>query len=452
MCSNFPLQYFSIKKLFGKYDIHIDFDRVNIFVGDNGIGKTTILNCIYYILAGKFNKLMSIQFENIKLICNNREYVINRKDILTKKYRSRYTSERYPEFIQDEIRILKDSYLSKSGKRASFQEFFYSEQEHSPSMQRLLRVISIDELEHIIRNESNFLHDLSSNFLKYDILYFPTYRRIEEDFSNIFDRSYYRTMGDEKYIRFETANREVRRFVSEDSLIQFGMDDVEDAIKNILNELKNLAVAGFQNFTKKLFTQLFTDVLPQPLIKYTEEDVHNIKIIIERLNLSVSQEQQCTVVENIKNPDFLNDYHNFFIRNLLDIYSSQKKYDTAIRAFAETCTSYFEDKKYIYNESNMDLEIRNGENETISLSQLSSGEKQIVSLFSKIFLSSTDKKKIVLFDEPELSLSVFWQKKLLPDIMNSGRCAFMVAVTHSPFIFENNLRDYASALHREISK
>lgn len=140
MCSNFPLQYFSIKKLFGKYDIHIDFDRVNIFVGDNGIGKTTILNCIYYILAGKFNKLMSIQFENIKLICNNREYVINRKDILTKKYRSRYTSERYPEFIQDEIRILKDSYLSKSGKRASFQEFFYSEQEHSPSMQRLLRV------------------------------------------------------------------------------------------------------------------------------------------------------------------------------------------------------------------------------------------------------------------------------------------------------------------------
>ena len=53
---------------------------------------------------------------------------------------------------------------------------------------------------------------------------------------------------------------------------------------------------------------------------------------------------------------------------------------------------------------------------------------------------------MILFDEPELSLSMRWQKRLLPDIVNSGRCVFLLAATHSPFIFENNLREYAVAL------
>ena len=82
--------------------------------------------------------------------------------------------------------------------------------------------------------------------------------------------------------------------------------------------------------------------------------------------------------------------------------------------------------------------IRNKDGREVELAQLSSGEKQIVSLFSKIYLEPND-KFIVLFDEPELSLSIFWQKKLLPDIIKSERCDFLLAVTHSPFIFENEL-------------
>jgi len=46
---------------------------------------------------------------------------------------------------------------------------------------------------------------------------------------------------------------------------------------------------------------------------------------------------------------------------------------------------------------------------------------------------------ILLFDEPELSLSIEWQKLLLPDILKSGKCRLLLAVTHSPFIFDNEL-------------
>jgi predicted ATPase len=104
-------------------------------------------------------------------------------------------------------------------------------------------------------------------------------------------------------------------------------------------------------------------------------------------------------------------------------------------------------KELIFDESSVSIDImRKKTNQSVKLNQLSSGEKQIVSLFSKIYLE--DHNSItVLFDEPELSLSIEWQKSLLPDIINSGKCKFLLAVTHSPFIFKNDLDRYAVGMN-----
>ena len=69
---------------------------------------------------------------------------------------------------------------------------------------------------------------------------------------------------------------------------------------------------------------------------------------------------------------------------------------------------------------------------------LSSGEKQIISIFSKLYLDNTNKNCVILFDEPELSISIEWQKTLITDIMNSKKCSLLIAVTHSPFIFDGD--------------
>ena len=52
-----------------------------------------------------------------------------------------------------------------------------------------------------------------------------------------------------------------------------------------------------------------------------------------------------------------------------------------------------------------------------------------------------------MFDEPELSLSVPWQREFIYDISQAETCKFLLVVTHSPFIFDK-LFDYA----REIDK
>lgn len=44
-----------------------------------------------------------------------------------------------------------------------------------------------------------------------------------------------------------------------------------------------------------------------------------------------------------------------------------------------------------------------------------------------------------------------WQKQLLPDIINSKKCDFLLAVTHSPFIFDNELDKYAVGLNEYVT-
>ena len=62
------LRYFKITGLFDRYDVSLHFDKeVNIFIGENGLGKTTILNCLYYVLERKFMQLEDVVFDSIEI-------------------------------------------------------------------------------------------------------------------------------------------------------------------------------------------------------------------------------------------------------------------------------------------------------------------------------------------------------------------------------------------------
>ncbi len=81
---------------------------------------------------------------------------------------------------------------------------------------------------------------------------------------------------------------------------------------------------------------------------------------------------------------------------------------------------------------------------------MSSGEKQLISLFALLYLYPG--KKIILIDEPELSLSLDWQRKILLDVLGAPSCAQVIAITHSPFVFDNTLEPYAKSLSLSISQ
>jgi predicted ATPase len=72
--------------------------------------------------------------------------------------------------------------------------------------------------------------------------------------------------------------------------------------------------------------------------------------------------------------------------------------------------------------------------ETISLEQLSSGEKQLLLILFKVFLMD-NKPYILLMDEPEISLHISWQQDLIKTLRELNPNCQLIIATHSPSIF-----------------
>ena len=257
------------------------------------------------------------------------------------------------------------------------------------------------------------------------ILYLPTYRRIEDDFSKL--------------------NISAEKVRESDLLIRFGMSDVLILKNKILENIRQEAIDGFNKMAGVLLKQYAnstdkTDVFEAP----TKVDIRTVKLILDRIGDEIDEESKAEIIELISTGEIYNGKYkllNDLIDKLIISYESQRKYDDRIKLFADTCNKYMNGKKFYYNPSELTLEIyieSRGKitTEIVGLSQLSSGEKQIVSLFSRLYLEN-DKETIVIIDEPELSLSIKWQSMLLPDIIRSGNCKMLLTVTHSPFIFDN---------------
>ena len=189
-------------------------------------------------------------------------------------------------------------------------------------------------------------------------------------------------------------------------------------------------------------------------------DEKSIRIILGRTGNNLTDEEKQQFIDQIDKGELeRNRYLNYFLEQLYEVYQSLEKYDTAIKQFTDVCNGYFTDKKFVYDESRVTLNIYRckgnkilyDDDNIVKLGNLSSGEKQIVSLFAQIYLD-IDKQFVMLLDEPELSLSIFWQERLLDDIYKSERCAFLLAVTHSPFIFKSNsMRQYVVGMQEFLS-
>ncbi|PSU86980.1 hypothetical protein C0W35_21900 [Photobacterium kishitanii] len=75
------------------------------------------------------------------------------------------------------------------------------------------------------------------------------------------------------------------------------------------------------------------------------------------------------------------------------------------------------------------------------ISELSSGERQVIYILMKIANIKHGEKSLILMDEPEISLHLSWQKKLIKIIKNINPNSQVIIVTHSPAIVMDGWRD-----------
>jgi predicted ATPase len=438
------LKSFSINGLFGYKNVHIPFDKeAIILIAENGSGKTTILNALYYSISCKFHKLSSIDFESIVLVFASGTSVTIRKDDL-KSFDKRDIYEIIsllrPFLATREIDILKreakQSLSSEMGRRYLLHLINRYEVTMPPEYHKMLDKLNV-RFSGAKGNDSKIdkARRAIQDNLNESILYFPTYRRIEEDLKNL-------GYEEEKLERFSFGE-------GEGKLIQFGMDDVIGKFDEIKNDIRNSALNLFSKVTGEILTQFVEGIeITQEMRNSIQPDT--LSIVLSRVgekNISKSDRKK---IEKLVSSGEINSYrHNqlvYFLSKLVGVYEQQKEKDDSINQLASICNEYLNKKRIVYDEANVDISIIQTRNKSpIDIRNLSSGEKQIISLFSKIYLESSE-EFILLFDEPELSLSIEWQKLLLPDILKSRKCRLLLAVTHSPFIFDNDLDSNANDL------
>lgn len=112
-----------------------------------------------------------------------------------------------------------------------------------------------------------------------------------------------------------------------------------------------------------------------------------------------------------------------------DVYSQK-------HLFGKIMNEFFAEsgKKIDISKSKPDFELKSGKH--ISMYDLSSGEKQILYIMLKVLLQEKQ-DYIVFMDEPELSLHVDWQEKLIDKILQLNPNCQLVIATHSPSLLFN---------------
>ncbi|QMV64651.1 AAA family ATPase [Pseudomonas berkeleyensis] len=434
------IEHFTIYGMHGHKNIQIDFATpYSILLSENGQGKTTILKIIDATLNGNIKKLRDASFNSLEIkFSNAKESISISKSDLEYEWESRayehirskvdeetfaaileiVTANNSSKAIHAEMRrLFKDKPIEVSGVSRSF-----------PFSSIALRDL-IEEKESVALKKQNlgFFKAIKDNFpLK--TLYLPTYRRVEDLISSL--KSDDGIQGNE-YIRF-------------------GLSDVQATLESIKKEILTSCNDSMSRINGEILNRLVKG------LSLTEEDrmliqnnIDSLGLVLNRFGKSLSQEDKELIAAKVKSPTDFNDERNealvYFLSKMYSAFLEQREKDNALGRFAEICSSYFVNKKMTYDETTLEvfitcLDTGNG----IEFEQLSSGEKQIVSLFSKLMLEK-GQGLFVLFDEPELSLSVEWQRQLLPDVINSGSCEMLLAMTHSPFIISNTI-DYASDL------
>lgn len=455
-----PLTRFRIKALHGQRDLDLGItDNTLVLVGENGSGKTTVLRMLYYFLSGQWTLLHQYTFESIEVFLGDESAKIARGDLVGPRTRERFLRfGNLPPIARMRFRNLRKQF--ELGQLPNEAVADFSDRYRVPFgmlMEELHRNIAprSSQSKKRLKEVEEFRIRLDAQ-----VLYLPTYRRIEQELQLIFpgldtaealaDRRNRMSGSEENYVE----------------LIEFGMRDVQDSIDHALDQLKEFARESLNTLT----LGYLGDVVDKEYSSVDMERIHNadpdtIDRILGRIGeqiLSPEQKSQLLhTIDEVRGGTPVDEHTRVICHYLLKLLKFQENLqvkERKITAFRDVCNSYFGEsgKKFVYDSSTFAFGItRDGTNDTdkndLRLQHLSSGEKQIVSLFSHLYL--TDQSAFfVIIDEPELSLSVAWQRTFLLDIRSSDLCSGLVAATHSPFVYENELEHHAHGLGEFVGK
>jgi ABC-type cobalamin/Fe3+-siderophores transport system ATPase subunit len=440
---------FSINGLNGTFDVRCVFvDNKLVLVGENGYGKTTVLTLLYYVLTRQWIKIRRTEFKQIVLVIKGNTLSFTKSELNISSNKNEYSQE-------------IESYISDNELEDIIEELgpnYYREIARSLGVPLLYVRQYIEgtmslSLSENVQNIEKILIDS----IDFQVLYLPTYRRIEQDIRRIFPE-----MAPRLRDSLEKINESNKNFTE---FVEFGMGDVEKLVADELEALREKFRTSLLDLTSRFLKGILSKNYSINSKNQFDSGIYDI------LNSKYSKALEKTLdiegLENIIRSTFnkktKSDYDRivqYFWQQLTNVYFNQYIASSNIIGLADVIDSYLVNKSVLFNSQEHTLVIYHNKSKKkstsnsffaatkkiekqseIKLKHLSSGEKQIVSLFAHLYLGSAS-RAFVIIDEPELSLSLDWQKKLLVDITAVNKVVGLFAVTHSPYIFDNSMESF----------
>lgn len=461
---------FIIEDLFGEKDIELQFEkRALIITGDNGNGKTTILNILYYILSGTVHDLIDYDFS--RAIVTFKEEFNEVKKIEVHKIE------------QGDFKELKITYFfsrrNEPDIEINCERVYHSDKIFIDFPQDSRKQEEILESGLVLEKKDTLLSYFWGLGYKYlyqklryineSILYFPTYRRIDIDIEEYFNIPY-------KHLAYRLENRNYSNFSLKDRrVVGISNSDINDILSDYSKEINEITSENLddllKSFIKKFIESIMNDDREGIRITAhkTEKDVIRDRLIninqILELDIDPRELQDFAEYYYKKNnkavnfiesrekgdeasaEDFLDLVYNRmqwteYLAILETLYEEyQKKLNDELSSYhyiAENIADFSGRKIQLVKKKNNDLVIEKRWKE-VDFSVLSTGEKQLFTflVYCAIKLPE-DRPSLVIIDEPELSLHVKWQNKLLLNLM-SKQHVNIISATHSPYILNKKL-------------
>jgi predicted ATP-dependent endonuclease of OLD family len=472
------VKHFSIEGLFGYRSISLDSKyAATVLIAKNGSGKTTLLGALDAFLRGQFTRLANLDFQSISCAIDGIPEVMQISkaqidELMEMCNETQFASmakswEQEPHALLEMLemdfdRVTNSEAMDNPVFSAIYTKLSYDIGEAKNRCKRLAEPIR-ERTPHLNRIRGLLRTALS----EFEIVYLPTYRRIELSIPSVETRN-----GRRKKSILARLGVSQRGLHTGD--INFGLSDISDRLAALYRDIQFQSNQGYGKVSANIINDLVTGAFDQSVPALNARPSKEaLQIFFERIK-DMDREYRYGPYSSVRIPDIDAIYSdavppdskkflNYFLGQLNSVIQKTQDIESTVEQFINNCNKYLsgddastatkrsanvtsnDDKVLTFDKRNLRVTVTSRRaKRKIPLDALSSGEKQMISLFAQLYLYP--KKKLVLIDEPELSLSLDWQRKILPDILSSLTCEQVIAITHSPFIFDNELEPFAASL------
>ena len=405
------VQKIEIIGIHNRFDIYQEFKSgINIIYGLNGVGKTTLIHVLTNILNGDYYRFFDINFYRIKVWFNN--------DNVIKVYRNIENASEIKVCANDDRRgkiIYKNENKQEENQKDDDEDSLakYTDREnivlpsaYFPAFRNMIEAWKSIEDSTDIDNTTSFARKVFGDFTPE--LNYPSIKDVQKNLVREIEvigekiKNYDRSTIAQLSINFLTK-------VNEAKGNKKPIKSITNKIKTIYKEIENFPISPKCYLSS---TEVYNNILEMlDSGKLNTEST----IFLDIYSQALERILNLATEEFLKIDKFLSAVNKFLDGKEIKIVKPN------ILDYSSSITVQFED-----NSSVARLDV------------LSSGERHILTIiYTATYISQ---KKVVLIDEPEISLHIDWQRKLISRISEQLSEVQIIACTHSPMITADHSR------------